>query len=142
MSLSQALREGSRDEHQRAESSRFVGDLMAGRVARRDYAAYLRRLREVYAALEEVPSRIPDDPFVALVLDAAKQVYELPPLVWPMTGGSGPNHAFIEHLGVPVATLGAGYPGARAHAPDENIRVEDFVRGIKHMARVLVAFGD
>jgi acetylornithine deacetylase/succinyl-diaminopimelate desuccinylase-like protein len=83
----------------------------------------------------------PDDPFVALVLDAARQVYDLPPLVWPMIGGPGPNHAFIEHLGVPVATLGGGYPGARAHAPDENLRVDDFVRGIKHMARVLVAFG-
>jgi heme oxygenase len=71
VSLSEALREGSRDEHRRAESSRFVADLMAGRVARRDYAAYLRRLREVYAALEEVPSRIPDDPFVEAVDDRA-----------------------------------------------------------------------
>jgi acetylornithine deacetylase/succinyl-diaminopimelate desuccinylase-like protein len=83
----------------------------------------------------------PDDPFVALVLDAAKQVYDLPPQVWPMVGGSGPNHAFIEHLGVPIATLGGGYPGARAHAPDENVRIEDFVHGIKHMAHLLVAFG-
>jgi acetylornithine deacetylase/succinyl-diaminopimelate desuccinylase-like protein len=83
----------------------------------------------------------PDDPFVALVLDAARDVYDLPPQVRPMIGGSGPNHAFIEHLKVPIVTLGGGYPGARAHAPDENIRVEDFVRGIKHMARVLVALG-
>ena len=90
----------------------------------------------------EKPGRTdPDDPFIALVLDAARDVYDLPPLVWPMIGGSGPNHAFIEHLGVPIVTLGGGYPGSRAHAPDENLRVTDFVRGIKHMARVLVALG-
>ena len=35
----------------------------------------------------------------------------------------------------------AGHPGSRAHAPDEHIRIEDFVRGVKHMARVLVALG-
>jgi acetylornithine deacetylase/succinyl-diaminopimelate desuccinylase-like protein len=59
-----------------------------------------------------------------------------------MIGGSGPNHAFIEHLHVPIVTLGGGYPGSRAHAPDENIRIDDFVRGAKHMARVLVALGE
>jgi len=43
---------------------------------------------------------------------------------------------------VPIATLGTGYPGLRAHAPDENLRIDDFVRGAKHMARVLVGFGN
>ncbi|MFL5805880.1 MAG: M20/M25/M40 family metallo-hydrolase [Roseiflexaceae bacterium] len=90
----------------------------------------------------EKPGRTdPDDPFVALVLEAAKGVYELPPRVWPMIGGSGPNHAFIHHLHVPIASVGGGYPGARAHAPDEHVRIADFVRGVKHMARVLLAFG-
>jgi acetylornithine deacetylase/succinyl-diaminopimelate desuccinylase-like protein len=90
----------------------------------------------------ENPGRTdPDDPFIALVLDAARDVYDLPPLVWPMIGGSGPNHAFIHHLHVPIASVGGGYPGARAHAPDEHIRIADFVRGIRHMARVLIAFG-
>jgi acetylornithine deacetylase/succinyl-diaminopimelate desuccinylase-like protein len=90
----------------------------------------------------ESPGRTdPDDPFIALVLDAAKGVYDLPPRVWPMIGGSGPNHAFIHHLHVPIASAGGGYPGSRAHAPDEHIRIDDFVRGVKHMARVLLAFG-
>src|SRR5262245_35448269 len=91
----------------------------------------------------EKPGRTdPDDLFIALVLEAAKGVYDLPPRVWPMIGGSGPNHAFIHHLRVPIASVGGGYPGSRAHAPDEHIRIEDFVRGIKHMARVLLAFGN
>ena len=62
-------------------------------------------------------------------------------LIQPMIGGSGPNHAFIEHLDVPIATAGLGYPGTRAHAPDENIRIADFVRGVKHTARIMLMFG-
>jgi len=36
----------------------------------------------------------------------------------PMIGGSGPGHAFIETLGVPIATAGLGHAGERSHAPD------------------------
>ncbi|WP_219635446.1 biliverdin-producing heme oxygenase [Nocardioides ungokensis] len=46
------MREGSRGDHEHAESSDFVADLMAGRAHPARYAAYLRRLRAVYAALE------------------------------------------------------------------------------------------
>jgi acetylornithine deacetylase/succinyl-diaminopimelate desuccinylase-like protein len=84
----------------------------------------------------------PDDPFIGLVLEAAKDVYDLPPRVRPMIGGSGPNFAFLDYLNVPIACAGGGYPGSRAHAPDEHIRIEDFVRGVKHVARILLAFGE
>lgn len=91
----------------------------------------------------EAPARTdPDDPFVQLVCWAATEVYGRSPLVWPMIGGSGPNHPFIHHLRVPIATLGVGYPGARAHAPDEHIRIADLIRGTQHMAHVLVGFGE
>jgi acetylornithine deacetylase/succinyl-diaminopimelate desuccinylase-like protein len=84
----------------------------------------------------------PDDPFIKLVTATAREVYGSEPLIWPMIGGSGPNYLFTHHLGVPIATLGVGYPGSRAHAPDENLRVDDFVRGVKHMARVLLGFAE
>jgi acetylornithine deacetylase/succinyl-diaminopimelate desuccinylase-like protein len=84
----------------------------------------------------------PDHPFIQLVCDAARDVYGRDPQIWPLIGGSGPNYLFSHHLGVPIATLGTGYPGSRAHAPDENLRIDNFVRGAKHMARVLVGFGD
>lgn len=83
----------------------------------------------------------PDNPFIKIVCQAARDVYGREPLIWPMIGGSGPNYLFTHHLKVPIGTLGVGYPGSRAHAPDENIRVDDFVRGVQHMARVLLAFG-
>lgn len=82
----------------------------------------------------------PDDPFIALVARTAEPVYGRPMQIVPMIGGSGPNHAFIHELGVPVATAGLGYPGTRAHAPDENLRVEDYLRHAKHVARLIDAF--
>jgi heme oxygenase len=69
--LSTAMRDGSRAEHEAAEGSSFVGELMAGRVDEAGYAAYLRRLRAVYAALEAAGRERADDPYVAAVHDPA-----------------------------------------------------------------------
>lgn len=67
--LSAALREGSRAEHEEAESSDFVTELMAGRAHPGQYAAYLRRLRVVYAALEAAVRDHRDDRAVGQVYD-------------------------------------------------------------------------
>jgi acetylornithine deacetylase/succinyl-diaminopimelate desuccinylase-like protein len=89
----------------------------------------------------ESPARTdPDDPFVALVVQAAKPVYGVPMQIIPMLGGSGPNHAFIEHLKLPVVTAGIGYPGTQAHAPNENVRLDLYLKGAKHIARILSTF--
>jgi acetylornithine deacetylase/succinyl-diaminopimelate desuccinylase-like protein len=97
---------------------------------------------EVALIGSEAPGRVdPDHPFVKLVVEAARGVYEHDMLIVPMVGGSGPNHAFIEHLRVPIATAGVGYPGSQAHAPNENMRLDDFVKGTRHTARIIEMFG-
>ncbi len=83
----------------------------------------------------------PDDPFIQLVIDTANQVYAAPMETVPMIGGSGPNHAFIHELKLPVATAGIGYPGTNAHAPNENIRLDLYLAGAKHITRILKEFG-
>lgn len=89
----------------------------------------------------DTPARTdPDDPFVRLVVEAAREVYGVPMDVVPMTGGSGPNHMFIEALGVPVVTAGIGHPGAQVHAPNENIRLDLYLKGARHIARILTDF--
>lgn len=89
----------------------------------------------------EAPGRIdPDHPFLKLVVEAARGIYEHDMLVAPMIGGSGPNHAFIEYLNVPIATAGVGYPGSRAHAPNENMRLDLFFNGARHTARIIQMF--
>jgi len=82
----------------------------------------------------------PDHPFVRLVADTATPVFGMPMQVVPMVGGSGPNHAFIHELGVPVATAGFGYPDTRAHAPDENLRLDLYLKHARHVARLIRAF--
>jgi acetylornithine deacetylase/succinyl-diaminopimelate desuccinylase-like protein len=82
----------------------------------------------------------PDHPFIRLVSETAQSVYGKPMEIVPMIGGSGPNHAFIHELGVPVATAGLGYPDTRAHAPDENLRIDLYLKHAKHVARLLQAF--
>jgi acetylornithine deacetylase/succinyl-diaminopimelate desuccinylase-like protein len=83
----------------------------------------------------------PDDPFLQLVVSSAEEVYGTPQIIEPIVGGSGPNHAFLHDLELPVATAGIGYPGTRAHAPNENIVIDYFVKGAKHSARILGMFG-
>jgi acetylornithine deacetylase/succinyl-diaminopimelate desuccinylase-like protein len=91
----------------------------------------------------ERPARTdPDDPFVKIVIEAARDVYGRDMVVHPMVGGSGPSYPFIHHLKLPVATAGVGYPGSRAHAPNENLHLAHLKTGIRHTARILTAFGE
>lgn len=82
----------------------------------------------------------PDDPFIQLVTNTAKEVYEMPMQLVPMVGGSGPSHPFVHDLGLPVATAGCGYPDTKAHAPNENIRVDLYLKHARHMARLIEEF--
>ncbi len=89
----------------------------------------------------EEPARTdPDDPFVALVVEAARPVYGQPMQIVPMSGGSGPNHAFVHYLHLPVVSAGIGYPGAQGHAPNENIRLDLYLKGARHIARIIKEF--
>ncbi len=84
----------------------------------------------------------PDHPMVALADRAAKAVYGQESLIRPMIGGSGPNYPFIHTLGLPVITAGVGYPGNGAHAPNEHVRLDDFIQGIRHTAYIAAAFAE
>lgn len=90
----------------------------------------------------EAPARTdPDDPFIKLICDTAPEVYGKPMKLIPMSGGSGPNGPFVHELAMPVATAGLGHPDGRVHAPNENIRIDLYLKHAKHMARVLTEFG-
>ncbi len=89
----------------------------------------------------DAPARTdPDDPFVKLTVESAKEVYGTPMRVVPLVGGSGPNHTFIENLHLPVVTAGCGYPGTQAHAPNENIRLDLYLKAARHILRIMKEF--
>ena len=71
LTLSAAMRVGSQAEHQEAEDSSFMSELLGGRVNEQGYADYLLRLRTVYDAMEETVRAHLDQPAVAAVHDTA-----------------------------------------------------------------------
>ena len=81
----------------------------------------------------------PHHPLIQLALETARPVYQTEPSLFPMVGVSGPMYPFAVGLRLPVITIGCGYPGARVHAPNENLRLSDLVRGAQHTARYLAA---
>jgi acetylornithine deacetylase/succinyl-diaminopimelate desuccinylase-like protein len=82
----------------------------------------------------------PGEAIVEASIDAAEQAYGLKPHVTPMAAGSGPIYIFTDIARIPMTGAGVGYYGSRVHAPNENIRVEDFIKGVKHVALTFIEF--
>lgn len=82
-----------------------------------------------------------DDPFVELVCDAGRQVYGKDVVVLPTSPGTGPRFVFRHVPDMPIVALGVGHADSRAHAPNENISVEDQFFTTKHVAKILDLFG-
>lgn len=83
----------------------------------------------------------PDNPVVELIVRTAEPVYGVPMQIVPMVGGSGPSHPFVHDLNLPVVTAGAGHPGSLAHAPNENLRLDLYLKHARHMVRFISEFG-
>ncbi len=81
------------------------------------------------------------DPFVGLVRDCVAEATGREVLVYPTSSGTGPMHDVGPVLGIPLVSAGSGYWNARAHAPDENVRLSDFRETILLMAHIMERFG-
>jgi acetylornithine deacetylase/succinyl-diaminopimelate desuccinylase-like protein len=79
----------------------------------------------------------PAHPFVQAAARTAERVYNHRPALIPMMSGTGPVHVLCGQFGVPMVTAGVGYAGSRIHAPNEHIRITDFVAGTKYIAALL-----
>jgi acetylornithine deacetylase/succinyl-diaminopimelate desuccinylase-like protein len=79
-------------------------------------------------------------PFVRLVLEAVADVWGQTPIYHPSSAGTGPMYPIGNRLRLPIVSTGSGYAGSRVHAPDENIRIEDFARGIEAAAEIMLRF--
>jgi len=88
------------------------------------------------------PAKTPlNDRFVQTVIKTAEKVYAKKAVVYPTSEASGPMHLFRNFLGCPVVSVGCSHPDSREHAPNENIKVGDFIKGTKFMAAILHNFG-
>ncbi len=71
---------------------------------------------------------------------AARDVYGHEPVMIPLSPGSGPMYPLTTALNIPTVMAGVGYSDARAHAPDENIRLNDYFEGLRFIGRLIDHF--
>lgn len=71
------------------------------------------------------------------IIAAATEVYgEL-----PVVNGVSAEGAILRHVWIPCVLTGFANPGANLHAPDENIHLDKYIKGIKYAAAIMEHFG-
>lgn len=89
-----------------------------------------------------------DHPVVLPVLDALRKMHQegvldAPLLVMPISGGSNAStQVFTQYLGLPAITTNYAQPNNGQHGPNENIRIDHFMMGVKMGAAALAALKD
>lgn len=78
------------------------------------------------------PLRTPlDHPSVPAFAGAARKVYGDEPVIIPSSGGTVPLAFFDDYLNVPLIAIPYGNPDEMNHAPNENMDLDLFIKGIK-----------
>ena len=75
-----------------------------------------------------------------MAIQTSEQTYGKPAVIYPTMAGSGPMYDFGGVLGIPITSAGIDHPSHKIHAPNENITVDDFILGAKHIARLMQRF--
>jgi acetylornithine deacetylase/succinyl-diaminopimelate desuccinylase-like protein len=88
------------------------------------------------------PSKTPlDTPFVEPIRQGVLAAQGEEPLLIPAMGGSLPDYVFTKILGVPDFTVPYANADEANHAPNENLELTRFIRGIKTGAAMLSYLG-
>jgi acetylornithine deacetylase/succinyl-diaminopimelate desuccinylase-like protein len=91
---------------------------------------------QVEAAREEVfpATRLdPDNPWVTFAMESIARTTGKAPALLPNLGGSLPNDAFSDILGLPTIWVPHSYPGCSQHAPNEHLPVAIAREGLAMM---------
>lgn len=114
--LSIAFKQGSLELHTETEASTFIDDLMNGKVNLAGYVNYLKSLRIVYAALEEVARQHAGDPIVAVMHDSAlERVGAIDADIETLSTGA-PEESLCQHEA--ATAYAARIRAAAAEAPE------------------------
>ena len=70
------------------------------------------------------------------IIKAAEEVFGEKPVV----NGVSAEGTILKHVWIPCVLTGFANPGANLHAPDENIHVENYIKGIKYAAAIMENF--
>jgi acetylornithine deacetylase/succinyl-diaminopimelate desuccinylase-like protein len=114
--------------------------------------AYLLRRHLDEHGFEDIQMRIlsgehpgksdPGAEVIQAAIAAAREVYQTEPVVYPLMAGTGPVWPIAVAHGTPLVNLGASYPGAKVHAPNEHIVLDNYFRAMQTMGRFINNFGE
>lgn len=82
----------------------------------------------------------PESVLAQTVVQNVEKVYGKPPQVMLMSPGTGPMYKLCQQYNIPAVGFGVGYYNSQVHAPNENIRIDDYIDGIKFIATVIEEF--
>ncbi|MGC4105957.1 MAG: M20/M25/M40 family metallo-hydrolase [Thermomicrobiales bacterium] len=81
-------------------------------------------------------------PIARVVSETYEELYGQEPAIYPTSSGSGPWYQLCSQFGIDACTSGVGHGRSQAHAPNENIYVDDYVLEIKHIALILQRYAE
>jgi acetylornithine deacetylase/succinyl-diaminopimelate desuccinylase-like protein len=87
---------------------------------------------------EDPVMEVQDSAVRQAAIAACRQTFDQEPVISPWFAGSGPMYPLSVMPGIPVISAGATWhPGARAHAPNENIFVKDYFASMRFTAHLI-----
>lgn len=80
---------------------------------------------------------------VQAMVAASRETYGDEPIIYPTMAGTGPMYPLCAAFGTSVTSgCGTGYQGTRVHAPDENIRMDDYWTAMRCMGAFMRHFAN
>ncbi len=76
-----------------------------------------------------------------MLRDAIVTARGVEPLLYPCAGGSLPDYVFTKTLGLPAFVVPYANADEANHAPNENLKIDCFVDGIRTGAALLSRLG-
>ncbi|MGK9052737.1 M20/M25/M40 family metallo-hydrolase [Neorhizobium petrolearium] len=90
-----------------------------------------------------LPSKTPmDNPFAPVIQDAIVAARGVEPLLYPTVGGSLPDYVFTKILKKPAFVVPYANADEANHAPNENLKIDLFIDGIRTGAALLTKLGE
>lgn len=108
---------------------------------RRHVQAHDPAVEVTFGAAMEPSRTLPETPYTAAILRGWAAGHDEEPLLMPALGGSLPIAKFSEVLDIPCYGVPLANVDERNHAPDENMEIDRFLRGITGCAAVQLALG-
>jgi acetylornithine deacetylase/succinyl-diaminopimelate desuccinylase-like protein len=123
---------------------RLVGGQRAANVInaiRRHVAQHDPGVELTFGSAMEPSRTLPETPYTGAIIRGARAGLGEEPLLTPAMGGSLPIAEFSDILNIPCYGVPLANADERNHAPNENMEVDRFLRGISGAAGVLLALG-